>query len=144
MTSAPIAELCACFNLKRATRLVTQIYDEELRPSGLRNTQFTLLAFVRSQGPLSMNELAEFVLTDRTTLTRNLGPLERDGLVTSGPGEDQRFREIAITGKGRRVLEKALPLWERAQERVRRRLGARDMKRLVGELRATVDELREP
>lgn len=135
---AAISDACCCFNLRRASRLVTQIYDETLRPSGIRATQFTLLAMVRGKGSLSVNELAELALTDRTTLTRNLRPLERDGLIETAPGDDQRVREISITAKGERVLGRALPLWERAQERVRARLGGANVERLVRDLRTAV------
>ena len=78
--------LCACFNLRKAMRTVTHLYDEALKPAGLRATQFTVLASTRNLGPVSVNQLAEKMVMDRTTLTRNLKPLERDGLIAVRQG----------------------------------------------------------
>ncbi len=132
---------CTCFNLRKATRLVTQLYDEALRPAKIRATQFPVLAVLRLQGPIALNDLADIIVTDRTTLTRNLRPLERDGLVESHPGADQRVREVSITRKGQRVLDRAYPLWKRAQKELRERLGATEVDQLVAGLQATVDGL---
>ncbi len=109
---------CACFNLRKATRLATQLYDEKLRPVGLRATQFPLLVTIRLLGPVSVNELAEELVMDRTTLTRNLKPLERDGLIESRPGSDRRVREVLLSAHGHQVLKRAHPLWQEAQEEV--------------------------
>src|SRR5919106_4818042 len=84
------ASRCACFNLRKATRAVTQLYDDALRPSGLRCTQFSLLTLLRASGTVAMTELAEDAVMDRTTLARNLDILEREGLVRVRPGEDAR------------------------------------------------------
>lgn len=116
-------DACVCFNLRRAARRVTQIYDRALQSSGLKITQFALLAVLNSGGPLSMRELARTMGTDRTTLTRNLRPLERRRLVRTAPGQDMRTRNISITAKGLRSLERALPLWKAVQSRVRATLG---------------------
>lgn len=135
--------LCTCFNLRKATRLVTQLYDDALRPVGLRNTQFTLLQVVRSEGPIGMNDLAESVVTDRTTLTRNLKPLQRDGFLRINDADDKRVREVAITRKGERVLDRAYPLWEGAQDQLRDQLGTGKIEQLLGGLQDTVQVLRE-
>ncbi|MHA1536297.1 MAG: MarR family winged helix-turn-helix transcriptional regulator [Alphaproteobacteria bacterium] len=133
---------CTCANLRMATRAVTQLYSSVLGPSGLRGSQFTLISWLARKGPLSMNELAGFLVTDRTTLTRNLGPLEREGLVEIAPGEDRRVRMVSITEAGRAVYERAKPLWAEAQTAMVERLGDKDWRKLIEALRATVAAVR--
>jgi DNA-binding MarR family transcriptional regulator len=116
--AAEIASQCACFSLRKAARAVTHLYDKTLEPSGLRVTQFTLLVALSLSEQLTLSQVAERLVMDRTTLTRNLAPLERDGLVTSERGSDQRERYVHLTPAGRRALEQALPLWRQAQARV--------------------------
>jgi DNA-binding MarR family transcriptional regulator len=118
-----VADTCACFNLRRTTRVITQMYDDALRPSGIRITQFTLLAFVAGYDRMSIGELAAATDTDRTTLTRNLEVLRGAGLVLLDQGDDPRSRLVALTPAGRDVLAQALPLWQKAQRRITRRLG---------------------
>ncbi len=101
---------CACFNLRKATRMVTQLYDEALKPAGVRATQMMVLGATSSAGPISVNRLADRIVMDRTTLTRNLKPLLRDGLIRVRPGNDLRVREVSLTAKGRKTLDRALPL----------------------------------
>jgi DNA-binding MarR family transcriptional regulator len=129
---------CACFHLRRATRAVTQLYDEALRPAGIRATQLALLAALRQRSPMNIVELAETLGLDRTTLTRNLGPLERDALLTIEPGADRRTREVSITELGRERLRVAVPLWREAQATLYERLGER-----FGEVLDTLDEVAE-
>src|SRR4051812_38930012 len=88
---------CTCFNLRKAARAVTQLYDEVMRPTGLRATQFSLLSVVWIAGRISITALAEAAVMDRTTLKRNLELLERAGLVRIQPGEDARVREVSLT-----------------------------------------------
>ncbi len=114
---------CACFNLRKTTRAITQLYDEALRPTGLRVTQFSLLIATMMLGSVTVTRLAEIGVMDRTTLTRNLKPLEKKGLIKVVPGDDQRTRIVTLTAHGKEVLSKALPLWEKAQSRVIKRLG---------------------
>jgi len=116
--AAEIASQCACFSLRKAARAVTQLYDKTLEPSGLRVTQFTLVVALSLSEQLTLSQVAERLVMDRTTLTRNLAPLERDGLVTSERGSDQRERYVHLTPVGRRALEQALPLWRQAQAQV--------------------------
>ena len=119
-----IAAACACFNVRRAARAVTQLYDRVLAPSGLRATQVTLLVALARRGALPFTRLADILGMDRTTLTRNLTPLKRDGLLTLGPGPDRRVKLASITAKGRKQLEQAIPLWQRAQRQITGGLGA--------------------
>ena len=132
---------CTCFNLRKATRTVTQLFDEVMQPAGLRATQFTLLAAISSTGTIAIRQLAHVLVMDRTTLTRNLKPLETARLVKIVPGEDRRTRNLTLTGKGRKALEKALPLWRQAQSRVIERLTLRRWKELLKHLDSTVEIL---
>ena len=136
--AAEIAAACACFSLRKATRAVTQLYDELLRPTGLRITQFTLLTLVSGFGPVSITRLAKAAVMDYTTLVRNLKLLEREGLVRSRPTKDRRVREVSLTERGHRALTPALPLWEKAQARVAKQLGQERFGRLLADLSATV------
>jgi len=114
---------CACTNLRRAARAITQFYDRSLEPAGLKVTQFSLLRSVLRAGPTSISALAEEVRLDRTTLGRNLAVLEREGLVSLSPGKDQRERTVTLTRSGKRALDSAIPLWEQAQHKVMKALG---------------------
>jgi DNA-binding MarR family transcriptional regulator len=120
-----IVESCACHRIRVAARAVTRAYDDALRPVGLRATQLALLAAIDAEGALSISALARVAGMDRTTLTRNLAPLEREGLVALGAEGWRRARTLDLTAKGRSRLEEAVPLWEKAQRRLKRSLGAR-------------------
>jgi len=144
--SAAIREVgrrCACFNLRRVTRAVTQVYDEYLRPTGLRVTQFTVLVALRNLHQSTVNQLADKLVVDRTTLTRNLRPLEDAGLVRTRPGEDRRVREIFLTNAGEEKLQEALPLWREAQSQMRRALGRDRLERLLSDLSTTLHVVRD-
>ncbi len=117
---------CTCAALRRATRRLTQAYDRALRPSGLRLTQYSVLANVARRNGLSITELAAILAMDRTTLTRNLTPLERAGLIRVAPGPDRRRRAVEITVAGRRRYEAAEPLWREAERAFRRSMGKRE------------------
>jgi DNA-binding MarR family transcriptional regulator len=132
------ATRCTCFNLRKATRAVTQLYDQALRPTGLRVTQFSLLAVLRLAGRVPMTQLADEVVMDRTTLSRNLDVLERDGLVWVEPGLDARVREVELTRAGVAKLEEAFPRWQEAQRTIRRSLGQRRMERMLEDLARAV------
>jgi len=114
---------CACLNLRMAARAVTQMFDAHLKPSGLKATQFSILAEVAVGGPASMTALAEALVMDRTTLTRNLKPLSDREWVRTSMGGDRRQRTVELTAKGQIVLARALPLWMKAQNKVVRGLG---------------------
>lgn len=113
---------CLCFAARRAARAITQFYDRQLRESGLRSTQFTLLAFLLNAGTSSVNQAAEYLGMERTTLSRNLEPLLSAGYVRVDSGEDRRVKMIAITTKGRAAARAALPLWRQAQQAMTARL----------------------
>ncbi len=133
-----VARACACANLRKAARAVTQVFDEALAPSGLRVTQFTLLVTNRLAGESTINELAERMAMDRTTLSRNLKPLVRSGLLEVRPGEDGRTRLVRITPAGERMLEEAYPLWQRAQQETVSVLGEERYEALLGDVAQAV------
>jgi DNA-binding MarR family transcriptional regulator len=114
---------------------MSRLYDQSLEPSGLRGTQFSLLVALSLTGGAPLLRLAEELGLDRSTMTRNLVPLERDGLIASAPGPDRRVRLVTLTDKGRRALATALPLWEKAQHRVTDALGERRVRELDAVLR---------
>jgi DNA-binding MarR family transcriptional regulator len=119
--AAPAA--CACGRLRRATRALTQLYDDVMAPAGLRVTQFSLLRTLARNGPVSISRLAAQQLLDRTALSRNLDPLVALGHVEIVQGRDARTREVAITRRGRAALRAAEPYWRRAQQDVATRVG---------------------
>ncbi len=121
--AGPQESPCTCAVLRRTARRVTRVYDEALRPSGLRLTQYSLLANLEQAGGRSVTELADLLEMERTTLTRNLKPLAKAGLLRVAPGPDQRSRSVALTDEGRGALERAQPLWQEAERRLRRTLG---------------------
>jgi DNA-binding MarR family transcriptional regulator len=110
---------CICSTLRRATRAITATYDAALAPSGLRVTQFAVLRTLARLGPLPVTRLAAETALDRSTMGRNLDPLERRGLVRIEVGQaDQRERVAHLTATGEDAVETALPYWRQAQERV--------------------------
>ena len=114
----PQAEICNCGALRQAARHVTQFYDQHLAAAGLRTTQFSILAKLRMLGPATINALAEKLVMDRTTLGRNIQPLEREGLIAIQPGQtDRRTRELHLTELGRARLRAAAKGWAQAQAR---------------------------
>ena len=121
---------CVCNKARMAARVVTRIYDEALRPVRLRATQFALLVALGSDGAMSIAALAKLMAMDRSTLTRNLRPLETGGLVERGDEGWRRSRSVEITAKGRVRLRQGLPLWRSAQTQVLRRLGPSNWSRV--------------
>lgn len=117
---------CACHKVRMAARAVTRAYDETLRPTGLRASQLSVLVAVGTGEAPSIAALAQVLGMDRSTLTRNLGPLEKEGLVKVGLEGWRRSRSLEITKKGQSRLREALPLWQKAQDMLKGRLGNRD------------------
>jgi len=136
-TPAAAPAPCACGRLRRATRAVTQLYDDALAPAGLRLTQFSLLRTLARDGPLRISDLAKRQLLDRTALSRNLDPLLARGLVVVVRGDDARTRQVALTRAGARALRAAEPHWRQVQENVAARIGSDRLDALI----ATLHEL---
>ena len=122
---------CACANLRRADRVVSQFYDAVLRPSGLRITQFTLLQALQLASGISQKQLGALLRIDSTTLTRTLAPLEKKGWLRSAAGADRRELRLSLTAAGRRKYERALPNWRKAQAGLRKALGKANWNHLI-------------
>ena len=127
-------ENCVCFNLRWVTRAVTQFYDAEMRRHGIRPTQGSILASLQARDSWNMAELSDWLGMERTTLVRNLRPLQRDGLVQSGGGGRGRLVEVAITAKGRKQIEKLAPAWKSAQNAVVKTLGEKRWSVILSDL----------
>ena len=132
-------EDCNCFVVRSAARHVTQLYDQFLAPVGLHVTQFSILAKLKRLGPMTINGLAKEMVMDRTTLGRNVLPLERDGLIRiEASASDGRAKELHLTKAGEKRLLAAREAWERAQARFDARFGAKRAADFRAMLRAVV------
>ena len=134
-------ENCACFNVRRVSRVITQFFDAEVGRRGLRSTQTPILRALQSKEGCPMAELCDYLGMERTTLVRNLRPLERDGLVRwkgGGRGHVQLF----ITPKGRTALAKLLPAWRSAQNKVVATLGRERWSQILRDLDLVAHELK--
>ena len=138
-------EECTCLAVRQAARRVTQFYDHFLAPVGLRTTQFSILSKLRRVGETTINELAAEMVMDRTTLGRNVLPLEREGLISIEPSRiDRRSKTVKLTGEGRKRLEEARERWRGAQTGFARAFGEERTVHLRSLLRqATGTELPE-
>ena len=136
MATEPAEVICVCATARMAARSLTRIYDRALEPAGIRTTQFSVLARLLEEGPLPLTHLAGRLAMDRTTLARDLRPLERRGLVAISVGADRRVRMAALTPGGRRLVDEVRPLWKQVQRDVRAELGPDRVARLMDELRA--------
>jgi len=129
---------CNCLALRQAARHVTQFYDQYLASTGLRSTQFSILAKLQGLGPMTINALARELVMDRTTLGRTMLPLERDGLIAIRDSlHDRRSKELVVTKAGTDRLQRAAKLWVEAQKEFEERFGARraaDLRGLLGEV----------
>jgi DNA-binding MarR family transcriptional regulator len=112
-----------CANLRRAARVVTQVYDDALRPSGLRTSQFTLLQTLSLAPGISQKRLARLLEIDSTTLTRTLAFLRGKGWLRAEPGADRRELRLSLTAAGLKEYRRGVPYWQAAQKRLRRDLG---------------------
>ncbi len=135
-------ENCTCFNVRRVSRVITQFFDAEVRRHGIRPTQTPILRALQTKTGWSMAELSEWLGMERTTLLRNLRPLQRDGLVrANGIGRGGHV-ELEITAKGRAALAKALPAWRSAQDKVVATLGKERWSRIISDLGEVATKLR--
>jgi DNA-binding MarR family transcriptional regulator len=131
-TTLHVRDTCLCLHLQQAARVVARRFDEAFRPLGITQGQFSLLMSLNRPKPPTIRSVAELLAMDRTTLTANLKPLVRRGLVTVTIDQaDRRIRRLALTGKGRALLVAAVPIWKRTHAAMERRL-----KRTADALRA--------
>jgi DNA-binding MarR family transcriptional regulator len=127
-------ENCVCFNLRRVTRAVTQFYDAEMRRHAIRPTQGSILSSLQARDSWNMAELSDWLGMERTTLVRNLRPLQRDGFVKAvGGGRGNRV-ELMITTKGRKQIEKLTPAWKSAQSGMVKTLGEKRWSAILSDL----------
>ena len=139
MPAESVPKDCNCFAVRSAARHVTQFYDQFLAPTGLRTTQFSILTRLKRLGPLTINALANGMVMDRTTLGRNILPLERDGLIRIVPAaSDRRAKELHLTKAGEKRLQAAMRGWSAAQARFESTFGPRRAADLRAMLRAVV------
>jgi DNA-binding MarR family transcriptional regulator len=130
---------CNCFAIRSAARHVTQLYDQYLAPVGLHVTQFSILAKLKRLGPMTINALAGAMLSDRTTLGRNIQPLQRDGLIRiEASTTDRRAKELHLTKAGEQRLHSAVKAWSQAQARFETAFGPKRAADLRTMLRAVV------
>jgi DNA-binding MarR family transcriptional regulator len=141
--TAEVHQSCLGSALRQASRALTQHYDSAFAVAGIRSTQFSVLVALGHAPSVPLSRLAEALVMDRTTLTRNLGPLLRRGLVAESGAKDQRVRSYALTARGQQVLARALPEWKAAQARILRALAKEDAEQLRRILRAVVDAAQE-
>lgn len=131
---------CNCLAVRQAARYVTQLYDRHLAASGLRISQYGILARLKRRGPMTINELAAELVVDRTTLGRNIRPLERDGLITITPGRtDRRIKELRLTATGDQRFNETRQAWVEAQRSFETGFGSERAAELRGLLHALVD-----
>jgi DNA-binding MarR family transcriptional regulator len=136
-TTIEVRDTCLCLHLQRAARAVARRFDELMRPAGLTSGQFSLLMSLNRPEPPTMRAVAELLAMDRTTLTANLKPLERRGLVRIKiDQDDRRSRRLVLTAKGRAALIDALPAWQEGHAAIAPALAGRKTDRLRSDLRA--------
>ena len=131
---------CNCLALRQAARHVSQIYERYLAAEGLKSTQYSILSKLNRLGPLSINELAKSMVMDRTTLGRAVRPLQRDRLLTIGPGDDGRTRRLTLTPTGQARLKAAMVRWREAQKEFELAFGVPQAAELRTTLRRVVAE----
>jgi DNA-binding MarR family transcriptional regulator len=120
-----------CGSFRRTTRALTQVYDEALRPLGLRATQFTILQVLEQAGEVSQRQMGEMLAMDSTSLTRTLAIMRRAGWVAEQHGEDRRERRIRLSSAGKSKLRRALPVWEKVQSQLKGKLGKLEWESLL-------------
>jgi DNA-binding MarR family transcriptional regulator len=136
-------ENCTCFNVRRVSRVITQFFDAEVRRHGMRPTQTPILRALQAKNGWSMAELSDWLGLERTTLLRNLRPLERDGLLRTKGGGKGGHVKVEITEKGRTAVAKTQPGWRSAQEKVVAILGDERWSAIIGDLQHVATKLKE-
>jgi DNA-binding MarR family transcriptional regulator len=144
MTRKKLLARCACFDMRKATRAVSRLYDDCLRPSGLNITQYSLLRVIEREPQISVSTLSRYLVMDRTSVTRALMPLERDGVVRSSAGSDKRTRIVSLTKKGAKLLASARPRWIEAQKTFLNLVGNQRWTTMRDLLRDTTRVVRHP
>ena len=132
MNTTQIPDLpCICGSLRRTARALTQMYEKDFRPLGLRATQLTILQVLARAGEVSQGQLGEMLAMNSTSLTRTLRIMIREGRVAERRGKDRRERWLRLAESGEKLLERAMPVWEKLQDKVRTQLGAEEWEKLM-------------
>ena len=132
---------CTCFKLRRLSRQITQLYDDSLRPTGLRITQFSLLSLLRKKGSMSIVDLAEGLGSDPTSISRALRPLMLKNLIELKSGSDKRSKLVSLTNNGKKKLHEADHYWTEAQDKVANSFGEEQLIKLEKKLELLSDKL---
>ena len=135
---------CTCAELRKAARAVTLLYDNAFKSTGLLSTQLSVLRIISKSDSLKVSQLAEELGMDRTTLTRNLSVLERQGFIKISPGKDHRTRIVTITSRGSTSIAKTIPLWNEVQRNVKKQMGEnawREMMQSLSQFVKVTDQL---
>jgi len=116
------AKDCFCLEARRKARAITRLYEEKLRPHGLRATQFSVLAVLKLKGPTSTTELADFLVLERTTMTRGAAVMAKHGWIEPSPTEDKRVKAWRLTPTGAQKLKEAFPAWQEVQHQLKKEM----------------------
>ena len=135
----PLDDPCSCFYLRRAARLVSRQYAETMKAAGLRSSQFSIMSIISRHGRMTITDLADAMGLERTSSSRAVRLLEKDGLISISEEQEKRRRYIELTKQGKSAYKTALPLWNKAQRQFKKQLGAEDMKTLKSLLQRTTD-----
>jgi len=131
---------CSCNMMRKSARKITQFYENNLREASIKPTQFSILATLANTGPIQLTQLADRLVLERTSLTRNLNVLERNTWIDIQPGEeDLRQRVVSLTRNGYKQLDCAIPYWQKAQKAIAKDMGQETITRL----RTMLDEMTE-
>jgi len=131
---------CSCNMMRKSARKITQFYENNLREAGIKPTQFSILATLANTGPIQLTQLADRLVLERTSLTRNLNVLERNTWIDIQPGEeDSRQRIVSLTSNGYKQLDDAIPYWQKAQKAIAKDMG----QNTITGLKRTLDKMTE-
>lgn len=127
---------CVAYNLRKASRIVSKIYEKEMRGAPIHGPQFSLMIIIAKRGPQTITSLARDIGADRTTLTRNLRQLERKGVIEISAGKDDRTKAVTLSAAGEQAIRDSVPYWKKAQTKVLKALGEDRWARMLGDLSA--------
>lgn len=136
MNPAPPTAACVSYNLRKASRIVSKVYTKEMRSAPVRGPQYSLMMMITRLESPAVSELAERTGADRTTMTRNLGHLEKRGFIRIAQGKDIRSKAVELTPKGKAALKRSVPYWRRAQAKTLEILGEDRWNRMLNDLSA--------
>ncbi len=129
------AQTCTAANVRRSSRAITRFYANYLSDLDLEPTQYSLLVACALLESVTLSNLADLFVIDRSTLARNLAIMERNGLININKGEDKRTRIIKLTKNGENILSKAIPLWKKAQQEIENNFGHKRLTNLINEMK---------